>query len=348
MQQNCKLYGMVEIDKLRSVWKARKFAIQVPDSIVQSGLLPSIFDWALLGQLMPAEQASGESLLQQRINDLELLNSLTTPLQRIQILPEMGLDVDVIMGRPSYNVLVQDDGSILVKELPSLHIHVYAAETRAAAGQDCDMLNEVNIMAIEQRKQLAALITHKATLFTRTETMADGSRIGEPEELPDERPKLAHDPNEELGEFEEFLERTCSLSGSRNMLKQQLSRKQQELRQQKQQEEQQQEEQQEQQKEQQEEQQEEQLKQQEEQKEEQQEQPEQQEKQQEQEQQQVKQQDLEPAQHNVMLELEVPPPSESPVQQIDEPVVVETRLRRRQPFWIRFGNWLRQSLPRLN
>ncbi|XP_030244979.1 uncharacterized protein LOC115564589, partial [Drosophila navojoa] len=225
MQQNCKLYGMVEIDKLRSVWKARKFAIQVPDAIVQSGLLPSIFDWALLGQLMPAEQASGESLLQQRINDLELLNSLTTSLQRIQIVPEMGLDVDVIMGRPSYNVLVQDDGRILVKELPSLHIHVHAGETRAAAGQDCDMPNEVNIMAIEQRKQMATLVTHKAKLFTRTLTMADGSKIAEPEELPEERPKLGHDPIEELIEFEEFLERTCSMSGHRNLLEQQLGRR---------------------------------------------------------------------------------------------------------------------------
>lgn len=293
MQQNCKLYGMVEIDKLRAVWKSRKFAIQVPDSIVQSGLLPSIFDWSLLGQLMPAEQTNGELLLQQRINDLELLNSLTTSLQRIQILPEMGLDVDVIMGRPSYNVLVQDDGSILVKELPSLHIHVYAAETRAAAGQDCDMLNEVNTMAIEQRKQLATLISQKSSVFTKTETLADEKKHDEPEDQQDERTELAHDPNEELGEFEEFLERTCTLSSNRSKLEQQLG-------------------------------------------------------QQKQQQSPTEQQHEQPELKEQEQDQMVPPPTESPVPQIDAAVVVETRLRRRQPFWIRFGNWLRQSLPRLN
>lgn len=136
MQQDCKLYGMVELDQLRSMWKPRKYPIEVAVSLVQSGLLPSIFDWALIGQLMPAEQSLGEMMLQQRINDLELLNSLTTSLQRIQILPESGVEVDVVMGRPSYNVQVQDDGKIVVKELPSLHIHIYAVEPRAAAGQE--------------------------------------------------------------------------------------------------------------------------------------------------------------------------------------------------------------------
>ncbi|XP_034482541.1 uncharacterized protein LOC117787998 [Drosophila innubila] len=142
MQENCKLYGMVEVDQLRSTWKARKFPIEVPVSIVQSGLLPSIFDWPLMGQLMPMEQAMGEAMLQQRINDLELLNSLTTSLQRIEIVPELGIEVDVVLGRPSYNVQVQDNGSIVVKELPSLHIHIYAVETRAVAGQECDLDND--------------------------------------------------------------------------------------------------------------------------------------------------------------------------------------------------------------
>jgi len=140
MQQHCKLYGMVEVDQLRSTWKARKFPIDVPVLLVQSGLLPSIFDWQLLGQLMPMDQAMGEAMLQQRINDLELLNSLTTSLQRIEILPESGIDVDVVIGRPSYNVHVQDNGRILVEELPSLHIHIYAVESPAATGQECELL----------------------------------------------------------------------------------------------------------------------------------------------------------------------------------------------------------------
>ncbi|KAH8387366.1 hypothetical protein KR093_006635 [Drosophila rubida] len=139
MEENGKLYGMVEVDQLRSTWKARKFPIEVPALLMQSGLLPSIFDWPLLGQLMPMEQAMGEAMLQQRINDLELLNSLTTSLQRIEIRAETGIGIDVVLGRPSYNVLVQDNGSILVKELPSLHIHVYAVESRAAAGQECKL-----------------------------------------------------------------------------------------------------------------------------------------------------------------------------------------------------------------
>lgn len=145
MQQHCKLYGMVEVDQLRSTWKARKFPIDVPVLLVQSGLLPSIFDWQLLGQLMPMDQAMGEAMLQQRINDLELLNSLTTSLQRIEILPESGIDVDVVIGRPSYNVKVQDNGRILVEELPSLHIHIYAVESPAAAGQERKFLNNDNV-----------------------------------------------------------------------------------------------------------------------------------------------------------------------------------------------------------
>ncbi|XP_017851260.1 uncharacterized protein LOC108605950 [Drosophila busckii] len=136
MEQNSMLYGLVEIDKLRHGWEAREFPIQVPTAIVQSGLLPSIFDWPLLGQLMPSEQTAGISLLQERINNLELLNNLTTSLQRIQILPETELGVDLVIGRPSYNVLVRGDGSIMVNELPSLHIHVFGTETRAAAGQE--------------------------------------------------------------------------------------------------------------------------------------------------------------------------------------------------------------------
>lgn len=157
MQQDCKLYGMVELDQLRSMWKPRKYPIEVAVSLVQSGLLPSIFDWALIGQLMPAEQSLGEMMLQQRINDLELLNSLTTSLQRIQILPESGVEVDVVMGRPSYNVQVQDDGKIVVKELPSLHIHIYAVEPRAAAGQEGGQEHEqehkdTDVEAIEANK----------------------------------------------------------------------------------------------------------------------------------------------------------------------------------------------------
>lgn len=151
MQQDCKLYGMVELDQLRSMWKPRKYPIEVAVSLVQSGLLPSIFDWALIGQLMPAEQSMGEMMLQQRINDLELLNSLTTSLQRIQILPETGVEVDVVMGRPSYNVQVQDDGKIVVKELPSLHIHIYAVEPRAAAGQEAaaELLEQGDVVELK-------------------------------------------------------------------------------------------------------------------------------------------------------------------------------------------------------
>lgn len=160
MQQDCKLYGMVELDQLRSMWKPRKYPIEVAVSLVQSGLLPSIFDWTLIGQLMPAEQSLGEMMLQQRINDLELLNSLTTSLQRIQILPESGVEVDVVMGRPSYNVQVQDDGKIVVKELPSLHIHIYAVEPRAAAGQEGGQEQE------EKNADVEAIKTKKAEAVT--------------------------------------------------------------------------------------------------------------------------------------------------------------------------------------
>lgn len=162
MQQDCKLYGMVELDQLRSMWKPRKYPIEVAVSLVQSGLLPSIFDWTLIGQLMPAEQSLGEMMLQQRINDLELLNSLTTSLQRIQILPESGVEVDVVMGRPSYNVQVQDDGKIVVKELPSLHIHIYAVEPRAAAGQEGGQEQEqqnADVEAIKTKKAEAEAVT---------------------------------------------------------------------------------------------------------------------------------------------------------------------------------------------
>lgn len=303
MQENCKLYGMVEIDQLRAVWKSRKFAIQVPDSIVQSGLLPSIFDWQLLGQLMPAEQTTAEMLLQQRINDLELLNSLTTALQRIQIVPEIGLDVDVIMGRPSYNVLVQDDGSILVKELPSLLIHVFAAESRAAAGQEC-IMDEPNLMASEQRKQLAALVGQKATLLSESgiiQSASIGEHLAEPEESTDEPTELPQDPNEELGQFEDFLERTCSSLKINHITITELEHNLPEM----------------------------------------------------QaddldvneddpkEQQQQQQDKEEPEEEE---EQQQPMPTEA-ANQIVGPI--ETRLRRRQPFWMRFGNWLRQSLPRL-
>ncbi|EDW66421.1 uncharacterized protein [Drosophila virilis] len=315
MQENCKLYGMVEIDQLRAVWKSRKFAIQVPDSIVQSGLLPSIFDWQLLGQLMPAEQTTAEMLLQQRINDLELLNSLTTALQRIQIVPEIGLDVDVIMGRPSYNVLVQDDGSILVKELPSLLIHVFAAESRAAAGQEC-IMDEPNLMASEQRKQLAALVGQKATLFSESgiiQSASTGEHLAEPEESTDEPTELPQDPNEELGQFEDFLERTCSsLKINHKTISDQMEHDLPDT------------------------------------------QPddldvnvndakEQQEQQEQEEQQQEQEQEKEEKEQQEEKEAQ-PMPTEA-ANQIVGPI--ETRLRRRQPFWMRFGNWLRQSLPRL-
>ncbi|EDV92015.1 uncharacterized protein LOC6565684 [Drosophila grimshawi] len=149
MEDDCELYGMVEIDQLRSVWKARRFSILAHKSIVSSGLLPSIFDWQLIWQLMPAEQAHAEMMLQQRINDLELMNSLTTSLQHIYILPEIGIDVDVMRGRPSYNVFVQDDGSIMVKERRSLYVHVFATETRVAAGQEY-LMDTLSLLAMQQ------------------------------------------------------------------------------------------------------------------------------------------------------------------------------------------------------
>ncbi|KAH8272296.1 hypothetical protein KR044_013143 [Drosophila immigrans] len=157
LEENGKLYGVVEVDQLRCTWKARRFAIEVPAVLMESGLLPSIFDWPLLGQLMPMEQAMGEAMLQQRINDLELLNSLTTSLQRIEIRSEPDIGIDVLLGRPSYNVLVQDNGSIVVKELPSLHIHVYAVESRPAAGQECQLDehedDNESLSATEQQQQ---------------------------------------------------------------------------------------------------------------------------------------------------------------------------------------------------
>lgn len=174
MQQDCKLYGMVELDQLRSMWKPRKYPIEVAVSLVQSGLLPSIFDWALIGQLMPAEQSLGEMMLQQRINDLELLSSLTTSLQRIQILPESGVEVDVVMGRPSYNVQVQADGKIVVKELPSVQIHIYAVEPRAAAGQEGGQEQEQKNSDVEDIKANKA----EAQAETEAETEQDEAAGG--------------------------------------------------------------------------------------------------------------------------------------------------------------------------
>ncbi|XP_062140220.1 clumping factor A-like [Drosophila sulfurigaster albostrigata] len=195
LEENGKLYGIVEVDQLRSTWKARKFPIEVPTTLMQSGLLPSIFDWPLLGELMPMEQAMGEAMLQQRINDLELLNSLTTSLQRIEISAEPDIGIDVVVGRPSYNVLVQDNGSILVKELPSLHIHVYAVESRAAAGHECAPSMLPSASASEQS---AKTTTTTTTTTKRREEEQQQEEAQNTVENDDEEQQLQQDVNDEL------------------------------------------------------------------------------------------------------------------------------------------------------
>ncbi|XP_034118899.1 clumping factor A-like [Drosophila albomicans] len=210
LEENGKLYGIVEVDQLRSTWKARKFPIEVPTTLMQSGLLPSIFDWPLLGELMPMEQAMGEAMLQQRINDLELLNSLTTSLQRIEISAEPDIGIDVVVGRPSYNVLVQDNGSILVKELPSLHIHVYAVESRAAAGHECapSMLPSASPSASEQSAKIT--MTTTATTTKRREEEQQQEEAQKTVENDDEEQQLQHDVNDELDDtkYKEHQDKT--------------------------------------------------------------------------------------------------------------------------------------------
>ncbi|XP_068154718.1 uncharacterized protein [Drosophila tropicalis] len=128
LNENIALETYVNIDKLLPGWEPRSFEINVAVSIIRTDLLPIMFDWPLIEDLMAQEQRNGNRLLQKKVNDLELLYKLCNSMQRIQITekPEKNFYVKMLILPPSYEMKVLDNDTIMINRLPSLLIEVFA------------------------------------------------------------------------------------------------------------------------------------------------------------------------------------------------------------------------------
>ncbi|XP_023035223.1 uncharacterized protein LOC111519313 [Drosophila willistoni] len=167
LNENIVLETFVNIDKLLPDWKPRSFEINVAVSIIRTDLLPFIFDWPLINELMEKEQTNGTRLLQEKVNDLELLYKLSNSMQRIQITekPENNFHVKMFILPPTYEMKLLDNGTIMINRLPSLLIEVVSHDFRMTDDVKSMELADINpIQIFKVEGQLLGSVQHMIQL----------------------------------------------------------------------------------------------------------------------------------------------------------------------------------------